>query len=89
MTVLCVDEIHESLTCYGKKATMPPVYVGNYYNVVDKVEWRFMGKTWLLYELAEIKPNPGRCLYASDLFAECSDVDVSEFVTEKEEVYAR
>lgn len=90
MKVICVDTVKGSFTSSGKKTDMPPVYVGNEYNVVDKKSRSFKGKTWVLYELDEIKPNPHVFLYCSDLFAECSTgIDETELVNEKVEVYGQ
>lgn len=86
MKVLCIDTIKQCYTKKGKKSTMPPVYIGNYYTVVGRMNWFHNGKDWLLYELEEIKPNPMKYYYASDLFAECGvDVDELELVNTKEE----
>jgi len=51
MKVLCVDTVKDSYTKNGKKAKMPPIYIGTYYNVVGNINWLFKGRNWLLYEL--------------------------------------
>lgn len=87
MKVLCVDTPKQCYTISGVKTDMPPIYVGSYYSVVDVKNWHFRGRDWVTYELAEIPPNPMKFLYASDLFAECSDIEEAELVNTKEEVY--
>jgi hypothetical protein len=88
MKVLCVDTPAHSYTIQGVKATIPPIYVGNEYTVVDIVNWHFRGKDWVVYELLEIPAAPMHFYYASDLFAELSNEDETELVNTKEEVYA-
>jgi len=89
MKVICVDSVANCHYSNGKKAHgIPPVIIGSEYTVINKVSQNVLGKTWLFYELLEIRPSPFVNYYASDLFAELSDIDENELVNTKEEVYA-
>ena len=85
MRVICIDTIADCYHSSGRKGEMPPVYIGNEYTVIDIVTRFVFNRTWVLYELEEIKPSPITCYYASDLFAEISDVDGVELLNTKAE----
>ena len=83
MKVICILEPRSMYDSDGNRVegVVSPIRVGNEYNIVLEVEL----PEGCYYKLNEIKEKQ---LFHSELFAKLSDIDETELINEREEVYA-